>query len=209
MIKNIFGVLLLFSLIAGAGAEAQQENDPLLQRVIPVACHDGLSFLEAYTNGRYSFGNAVIIETGIAITVHHLLKEKTITANAARAEIIATRIPDDLMMLKIESGEFNNIPLELDPSVGSNVITFIGSGKWAKRITGKVAKVDNKFINLSGVPIQRGDSGTPVYSTSGKLVGIICKFPSSLEMEMGHSAVLVSAKRIAELMKTGSRMASK
>jgi S1-C subfamily serine protease len=219
MIKNIFGALLLFSFTAVRIVNAQQEN-LLLQRVIPVACHErNLSFIDAYTKGTFQkdcfkHGYGVIIKTGIAVTVYHVKsfpKGEIISANGGEANIIAACATDDLLLLKIKSEKFDDIPLELNPAIGKSIMTFSSTGKWSRQMTGKIAKIDNNkgTINLSELPIQYGDSGKPVYTASGKLVGVICRFPSQKDMEMGHSAVLVSVKRIAELMEMGNRISSK
>lgn len=159
------------------------------------------------------FGTGFAIsKKGYLVTCHHVIRnaERVLVHTHDRtqlAKIVAIDPRNDLAVLKVEEWEGAFLGLASSRSVGyASEVTAVGFPD--PKILGKNPKISKGIISaLSGVqddprflqtstPIQPGNSGGPLISPSGQVVGIIVAGLNSLD-RMSHGGYLPQSVNFA------------
>jgi S1-C subfamily serine protease len=180
-LQGIFAFVLAISLSVNIGmglAEQPQGHPESLKSIVTVSCFEKNqpSFINAsIEKAKVGFGQGVTIKPGITLTVYHTLlripNERKIEC-LGRAEILAASQPDDLLLLKTE-GLACPVKLKLSSEirVGEKIFTS-GIGGLGKT-EGKIEAILDNFIHITGIRVDPGDSGKPIFNERSEIVGLI------------------------------------
>lgn len=167
-----------------------QQNQELYSKDIVVKAKPAIVSIQAVdsSTSKHSRGTGFIISPqGIIITNAHIVEDtKSVRIKFDNDEVIFTNsielVPDnDLAIIRVDKDDLPYLQIEKDEMVAANdMVTIIGNPLWFDKIAqqGKVGSFtqineNSDPIFYIDIPINPGNSGSPVLNESGKVVGVI------------------------------------
>ncbi len=176
-----------------------------------------------------SSGTGWLVEGGLVVTCWHVVEDKkTISIlspslNKQQVTVLAKDANNDIVLLALceKAATLKGLPLAIEPpALGQEVFTI---GYPLVDVLGKEPKVSSGIVSaLSGmrddarflqvtVPVQPGNSGGPLLTRKGEVVGIITSKLSALAMLMWSGDIpenvnfAVKSRYVLDLLKSSQR----
>lgn len=186
LLKRAFAVVFGFALLAGCDFVGT-DDDP------SVAVDPEIRAVHIETTGceyeRTRFGSGVVIETGIVVTVAHLIVQAGSVeasvggAAGGPAEVAAIDLQRDLALLRVPTDELPEVETALvDSGAEGQIVDGAASGSVPFEVTRRVnltieeilgterhARLGYELAAITG----DGDSGAGAYDEENRLIGIV------------------------------------
>jgi hypothetical protein len=146
-------------------------------------------------------GEGVIIGSCLVVSIGHILTrgDLCLLVSGRVARIVRLEKATDLLLIGLDENceYFHPLGYELSPVVGMPAVILREAAfglSW--QAAGIVAEIRPTAIFLSGFSVRPGESGSPVYTQEGKLLGIV----RGKEINPPHRTVIIPARCVLNIL---------